>query len=257
MSIAKQKTQLVYLNSKYASKNNGAYHSDLSFPLSRPIQKPKDTDLCIKVSQFVFPVSFYNVNPTNNQLKYYINGVESDIDIPEGCYDATTLENYLSTAFTDDGVSVAYDETSMTFSFTHDTLEIVFDESSTCLSLLGFTEGEDHVSALIYGKEILASEYPIDLSPTKCIYIAIPNLSINNLNGNTGQRTPVIASIPVDADGGDMEVFNNDVGLSIHTQEETISEFHIRIYDDDLSSLINFQNSHWTMTLEVAFVPST
>jgi hypothetical protein len=219
--------------------------------------KPRDTNLCVKVQQFVFPVSFYDINSTNNSLIYYKDAVlQTEIVIPEGNYSATDLETEIDSQLVS-GLSVSYDDKTMKFTFTDtDGEELIIDNSSSCLSLLGFTEGEDHSSTTDGGTEVLTSQYPIDLMPTKCVYVSIPNLSINNINGLTGHRTPILACVPVDEEAGDMVVFTNDLGVSSYTQEEVINEFDIRIYDEDLSTLINFQNQDWLMTLEISYTPA-
>ena len=254
MSVSvQQKNQLVYLSSKYATKNNTTKNSDVVFRLSRAIHKPKDTNLCVKVQQFLFPVSFYNVNSTNNTLEYYVDDVaQTDITIPEGNYTSATLTAELETQLGGD-FSVSYDEETMKFHIAHDSLQFLFIKESTCFSLLGLTEGQDHQSDLILF--ILISEYPVNLTYTNCLYISIPNLSINNLNGNTGQRTPVIACIPIDVEAGEIVVYTNDAGLSSYTQEEIINEFHLRIYDEDQTTLIDFVNQDWFMTLQIDFEP--
>ena len=209
--------------------------------------------MCVKVSQFIFPVSFYSISSTNNTLIYYLD-TDPDfttLTIPEGDYTAQTLTTSIQTRLGGD-FAVDYDDETMKFSFGHTTNAFTFDADSTCLRVLGFTENQDHNSDEIFFT--LFSEYPIDLSSTNCLYVSIPNLSINNINGNTGQRTSAIACIPVSEETGDLVVYTNDTGLSVHTQEDIISEFHIRIYEEDLSTLANFQNQSWIMTIETSYV---
>lgn len=259
MSVSvQQKNQLVFLNSRYAtSNNNGINNSDVTFLLPKPISKPKDTNLQIRVSQFIFPVSFYNVNSTNNTLVCYVGISIRPFMIPEGNYTTDTLQAVLDDHYSAYNTRVTYDETTMKFTFSNDAEEFYIDYRSTCLRLLGFTEVEDHPSQDDGGGvEVLTSEFPVDLSPTKCLHVAIPNLSINNVNGLVGQRTPVLVSAPVSKNGGDIVTFINDAGPSSYTQEDVINELNIKIFNDDISTLTNFQNQHWTMTLEFSFTPT-
>ena len=261
MSVSvQQKTQLVFLSSKSATQYyNSTSLSDLTFRLPRPIQRPKDHNLQVKVSQFVFPVSFYNVNSTNNVLAYSVDDVDqTDITIPVGDYTSATLLTELQTLLTPVDISVEYDEATYKLTFTHATLIFKFKSTSTCLTLLGLTAGQDHNAQYVLLPEdfYLTSEFSVNLSPTKALYISIPNLSINNINGNTGQRTPTIACVPITQSSGDIEVFTNDLGISAHTQEDVINEFHIRIYDEDQSTLINFNSQDWLMTIQLKFVPT-
>lgn len=261
MSVSpQQRNQLVYLNSKYGSKNNGTLNSDITFPLSKPIQKPKDTNLRIKVQQLILPVSFYNVNSTNNSVSFSLDGVDKpDKDIIEGFYTSSTLLEALQEIFTtSDGFDVQFSETYSQYFISNDKT-FTIKSGSTCLSLLGFTSGEDHTSNFDVGNTnyFLWSQFPVDLLPTKCVYVSVPNLSINNINGNTGQRNTIIASIPITAPSDDIVVYTNDTGTASFTQEDTISEFHIRLLDQDQTTPMDFQNTDWLMTLEVSFKPVT
>ena len=256
MSVSpQQKTQLVFFNSKYATRaNNNTANSDVTFILPRPIQKPPGTNLGIKVQQMVYPVSWYTVTAANNRLAYSWGGVAmTDIVLPVGNWTATELLDYFN-LWLAGSVTLAYDEKAMIFTFTDTIAAVELAATSTCLSLLGFTEGQDHTSTLVGGVHTLVSGL-VDLSPTKCIYVSVPNLSINNLIGHTGQPAPILASIPVTQGAGDVEVYINDTGLESVTQEDTISEFHIKILDQDLS-LVNFNNNHWQLTLQITFSPS-
>lgn len=256
MSVSvQQKNQLVYLNSKYGTKNNGTKNSDVSFPLSSPIQKPKDTNLRIKVQQLVLPVSFYNIREgVNDTLSYSIDGVDqTDIQFVPGFYTTTTLLEELKDELT--GFTISFNETYSQFKFSLPTYDFVIKKESTCLALLGFTEGQDHTSTTDDGgtTNYLWSVFPVDLLPTKCVYVSVPNLSINNINGNTGQRNSVIASVPITTEAGDLLTFTNDTGLASFTQEDRIQEFNIRLLDQDQTTPLDLQNIDWLMTLEVSF----
>ena len=121
--------------------------------------------------------------------------------------------------------------------------------------MLGFTEGADHDSGVdvLLGNS-LTSEYPINLAGTKVIYVSLPNLSINNVNANNGNRVPIIVSVPVDDTVGSYSYYMNEMRLTATTQEETISEIHVKILGEDMTTLINFQNQDWSMTLELTYV---
>lgn len=261
MSVSpQQKTQLIFFNSKYATKaNNGSANSDVSFLLPRPVQKPTGTNIALKVQQLVYPVSFYSVNDTNNKLVYFSGGLaQTDVVVPKGNYTATELLDYLNgTNGLVGSITATYDEKTLKFTFTDPTPDAIeLDSTSTCLSLLGFTEGADHTSTLVGGVHALTSQHPINLLPTKCLYLSIPNLSTNNLNGHTGQRTPVLASVPVSEAQGDVAVYTNNTGLESYTQEDTISEFHVKILGEDLVTLVDFNNQHWHLTLQLTFTPT-
>lgn len=254
MASVQQKTQVIYLTSKNAtSYNNGTYNSDLTFQIPRPITKPKDTDLNISVKQFVFPNSFYTVTDSNNELIVDLGGVETTYTLTNGNYTIDTLADELNTKMVGDDYTVTSDSVSLKLTFVNGGDDFTILSTSTCLGLLGFTEGQDHDSTA----QSLTSEYPVDLGGTTMLYIAIPNLSVNNVASlsTSVQRSSIIVSVPVDSSAGLFCYYTNDANLSATTQEETISELHLKIFGEDLETLVDFQDQNWMMTLEVAFVP--
>ena len=245
-----QKVQYAFLNSKHAdSYNNSTKHSDLTFRLTRPIVKPYNKILSLKVDTFVFPVSFTQVNSTNNTL-YYLG---AELTIPEGNYNAntllTTIQDLIQTEDAD--TTITYDNTTLKYTFTNASDDFSIDKESTCLTLLGFSEGVDHDS----DAHTLTSEFPINLSGSaNTLYLDIANLSTDNINTLADQRTTILTSIPVTAQSGGMVYYENTKNARVLLQEDVISELHIRIYGDDLSSLVDFNNQHWNLTLELEFL---
>lgn len=245
-----KKVQYLFLNSNYAnSYNTGTNHSDLTFRLTRPIVKPRDKLISLKVDTFVFPVSFTQVNSTNNTLFYM--GVE--FTIPEGNYNAntllTTVQDLIQTEDAD--LTIIYDNTTLKYTFINASDEFSIDKESTCLSLLGFTENTDHDSA----GQTLTSQYPINLSGSaNTLYLDIANLSTDNINTLSDQRTSILTSIPVSTQPGGLVYYENTKNTRTYLQEDVIPELHLRLYGDDLTTLINFNNQHWNLTLELEFI---
>ncbi len=91
---------LIVLDSRNATTyNNGDLMSDITFDLQDAIQiDPKTTIECsITVLSFVCPVSFYQINNTNNILMLSIANVIHKILIPYGNYNSSTFINYFKT----------------------------------------------------------------------------------------------------------------------------------------------------------------
>jgi hypothetical protein len=247
--MEKTATQIVFLNSASATTYNNStttYLSDVSFYLSRPITRPKDTILALRLDTFFYSNSFYVVDSTNNT----ITAEGEDYTIATGNYTVDTLKDALDTAFNGD-YTVTYDNTKMKYTITGAAgTEFVLAKESTCLSLLGFSS-TDHVSD---NTGVLTSDLVVNLTKTKNVYVDVQNLSINNLNATTGQRTTALCPVPVLSSPGDYVFYENVRGSYVYLQEDTINNLRVRVYEEDLSSLVNFQGQNWTMSLEFSFV---
>ena len=235
----------IYLNSKYANhKNNGTANSDLIFYFTSPIVKPKDTLMTIKVLNASFPVSFTNVNSTNNKLvvdntTYVLN---------TGNYNCLTLKSALADKL---GVNfnVGYDSIRNKFSFTA-TTNFTFKKESSCLHILGFADDADITST----DSVLESTYGADLSGDNTIYISINNVTCSNISSHNQTLTPVVKSVVMNVPYGGV-LFVEDQSDSVATvREEFVNFVHVRILGEDMVSCLDFQNNNWQITLEVGFV---
>ena len=257
MASVQQRNQIVFLSSKYADVYNNSttsYLSDVTFRLPRPIQKPKGTTLCVKLEQFVFNNSFTIINNENNTLDIELDGTPITYTLTAGNYTEDEFVDLLNNLMGVDDFVVDYDENTGLLKWTHDTHDFEFLATSTCFEIIGFKS--DGVTSYPSATQELEAIYPLNLSGKNVIYVALSNLSINNINGNVGQRTNVINSIPIDAQAGSNVFYINYTDSKSFTQEEIISEINVKVYRQDLSTLIDFRNQHWYMTLEVSYYPA-
>lgn len=274
MASVQREKQLIYLSSKYATKNNNTTSSmlsDLTFNLqNETIRKHKGKSLCVKLQQFTFANSFYIINSSNYKIVLTLTGDTDDrvFYLPEGNYTATEMiDLMLELRDQDDAIfplEVEYDETDYKFRFFHPDTEFTFKEDCTCFGLIGFPEEESIAVQADDNSYNLISEYQINLSGMNTLYVAIPNLSISSINvvettvntGTliTGNYSKIICAVPVEETQGSYVYFNNYQGLEIFTKEEVITEFQIRIYEEDMTTLCDFQNQPWWMTIEVSVV---
>ena len=251
----KIRTEQVFINSKNADQYfNGDYNSDISVYLTRAINRPKDTVLAVRLDSFVFPTSFYLIDDSNDNLDITVYGADPADDedktytLTHGNYSSDELKDHLHTLMNGDAFTVTYDSITMKFKFEHATNEFVILDTTTCLSILGFSQ-TDHES----NTKILYSDQVVNLVRTKVIYVDIPTLSINNLNASTGQRCTALTCVPVSEPAGDFVYYENTKQSYVYLQEDTINTLRIRLYEEDLSTLIDFQNQHWNMTLEFSY----
>ena len=77
--------RLINLNSSYAILNNSTYLSDVLFPFKGLLKK--ETDIIEKriiILNAQIPVSFYNINYSNNVLNYSVSSTSYSITISCG-----------------------------------------------------------------------------------------------------------------------------------------------------------------------------
>lgn len=236
--------QEIYLNSDYATMYvNGSYLSDMLFYFDQPITKPKDYSISLRISSFIFPISFMLVNGNNDTL--VIDGIT--YTLTHGNYNALTFKTHLLTLLPAT-YSISYDTITLKYTITNP-VDFTIESTSTCLELLGFTDN-DHTS----GGHTITSDSVVNFTGTNIVYVDIPNISTFNLSSKSGGKTSIIKSIPITTPHGNMMYYTNDTGSSVYLQEEALTFFHIRILGEDLITPIDFNNQHWNMTIEVSFI---
>ena len=257
------KTEQVYLNSLYAQQyNNSDKNSDLIFQLDRPIRRPKDTILAVRLDTLVLPISWTNINEYNNILIIDLNGGgDVDYELDEGQYTSQELLDELNDKLGGDDYTVTYDESTYKYTITHDTDDFVIKSTSTLLRTIGLTNGIDHTSI---GNAITSTGI-VDLSGhINMVYVDIPSLSINNTscvsytrNTSTiksGIRSTILTSVPIQVDVADIEFYQNFKQSFVYLQEDTISSLRIRLLGEDMSTPINLYGADWLATLEFSFI---
>ena len=240
--------QQVFLSSRHADTyHNGTFHSDLTFNLIKPITRPKQCkNTKLRVEMFECPTAFYTIDSTNNTL--IINNV--DQTIPTGYYTVETLRVALGNLLAFENITVEYFALTNKYRFTADALDFTLGAGSTCFSVIGFTEGQNHVSQGL----VLNSEFQINLNNTPAIYIEFPEFGNPNLCSKTKRATGIITSIlSLDEASGWLAYDNTKRTETSLITEDSISSLHVRILGPDQTTPVDLQNHHWSMTLEFEF----
>lgn len=199
----------------------------------------------LRVSNFVFPLSFYIIDEQSNTL--VINDIA--YNIPNGNYTATTLLTAVK-ALLPNTFNITYDSIRNQYIFTN-TSAFTINETSSCLVLLGFTEEMDHVSV----GNSLTSDSVINLSGQyNMLYVSVPNIRTGNISSVTGRRSSIVKSIPVSSNIGSVMFYEDTTSTFCNLYEEVLQYINIRILGEDMLTSVNFQGQEWNMTLEVSFV---
>lgn len=201
----------------------------------------------MRVSSFVFPVSFYLVDDNNNKL--VVNS--TTYTLTNGNYTAKNLATHIKSLL-GNNYTISYNSITNKYTFTHTTTNFTINSTSTCLTLLGFSSTSHNSNMLS-----LSSDTVINLSGQyNVLYVDISNILTTNLSSLTGRRTSIVESIPVTVPYGSVMYYEDKTTTYHSIQEDIISYIHVRILGEDMLTPVDFQGQNWNMTLEFEFEKS-
>ena len=239
--------RLLLLNSRDARiYNNGTYKSDVVFYLRGLLKQEKNlVNFKYQFINATVPVSFYNINETNNVLNYEDDGVPYTITIPTGNYNFNTLSSTMTALFLANTtvmvITINRQNGILTFTGT-DSFE--FFPTSTILRVLGFIPTVITPSVGI----ILTAPYPMNLlSPLK-LKIKSTAITASNLDTATNGYSNLISTFPVDQPSFGLIIHENKNILKYIVRNDIVDDVDIQITDEN-DNLINFNNIDWCITL--------
>jgi hypothetical protein len=245
----KKESYLVVLDSRNATMyNNGSKHSDVEFDVKYPIQIPSD---CVYmtwvVNSFTCPVSWYQINETNNKLSYIIYGNTNVF--PSGNYNTKTFMNQFLASMPA-GFTIQLDPITNKFKFGF-SMSFIFVAGSTLLSVMGGDPTQSYSSSI---GNILSLPYPCNFAGLNSFNIKCNNIRTDNLDSQDQCSTsPIIASIPVSAGANGVIYYEKRNDFEFEVKESVIDNLEITI-EDDLGNFIDFNNQHWNLVIQVNYI---
>jgi hypothetical protein len=236
----------IYLNSRTANTYYNDLISDALYVLPT-IEILKDELAYISIKNAVIPFSFYNVNNTNNKLNYIVNGINYSVNLTLGNYNVNTLKSHLIELIGDLFI-ITYVAKTNKFIFTHSTYDFSFLSSSNCFEILGFKDNFNYTSIDF----ILTSTISINLFTVKNIYVCSNNFILNNIDSNNHNKSNIICSIPVNGSMNSILFYADNTKHLVH-KLDNLTNLRITLTDED-GELIDFNNVHYSITLEITIV---
>lgn len=245
MSKSRIESKIISLNSADALiKNNGSFNSDVLFKLPGLIKKESDiTNIQFQIIDAQIPVSFYNINYTNNVLAYQINSVNYSITVDVGNYNYNSLTINMISKFLLNGhvfTSIINKQTGV-ISFSTSSLNFTFIVSSI-FSVLGLKINKSSTSF------ILAMDYPLNLLGITKIKISSQLFNSYNVDSFNKGLSNIIALIPIDQPSFGLLSYENKSISKYKLRTDTIDEIDITILDQNNNS-VNFNNIDWQITI--------
>ena len=243
--------RLISLNSKYASRQNGSYLSNVIFNFPNVLSA--DLDI-ISVECGVYngqiPVSFYTIDYRNQVLNYRVNTTNYSVTITQGNYTSTSLFSELQTEFLKNAhsfsISISRASGLVTYQLiTAVTLQYFIESGSTAWSALGFVTGSGNVSAV---SNIIVSPQMLNLLGIKKLKIYSDALALTSLDSLNLSKTSLVDVIPVNAPAYELVQYINTQATFSKISVEMITSIDIQIKDED-GNFVNFQGINWCLTL--------
>tara|TARA_R110000782_G_scaffold52117_2_gene111939 strand:- start:2641 stop:3543 length:903 start_codon:yes stop_codon:yes gene_type:complete len=257
MSNTFTETKIISLNSASAIKQNGDYNSNVFFNFKDVLKDEVDViNNQIELISAQIPVSFYNINETNNKFYYSLGNSNTNplliknITIPVGNYNATNLLSTMISLFQANG-----DSTVMIIAINKNTGKLSFSNfqafslyysaySNTINEVLGLGKINYNFLTLT-----LQAPFMLDLLGIKVLNICSTLLPINSFSSENS-ATNTLATVPVNASSFSLILYENSSVKKQTLGIKNISGIDIQLYGDD-GKLINFNGVFWTMTLAI------
>lgn len=242
----KIESRLINMNSANALiKNNGQYNSDVVFKFPGLV-KPEQyiTGIQFQLLDAQLPVSFYNINYTNNTLNYQLSSVNYTIIADVGNYNFNSLATQLVAKFLANGHIFTIKINKQNGIITMETPETNFIlQVSSMFPVLGLLLS-NHISSSFS----LTADYPLNLLGITKIKIQSVNLSSYNADSSNSGNSNNIGLIPVDQPSFGLIVFENKSSSKFDLRNNQIDEIDLQITDQN-NNLINFNNIDWSLTI--------
>ena len=244
----KTESRLININSANALiKNNGTYNSDVVFKFPGLV-KPEQhiTSVQFQLLDAVLPVSFYNINYTNNTLNYQISSVNYTITATPGNYNFNTLATQMIAKFLANGHTFTITINRQTGIITLSTPATNFVlQVSSMFSVLGLLLSNHSSSSFS-----LTADYPLNLLGITKIKIQSINLNTYNVDSSNNGNSNNIGLIPVDQPSFGLIIYENKSITKFILRDNRVDEIDLQLLDQN-NNFINFNNLDWNLTILV------
>jgi hypothetical protein len=243
-------TLSIHLNSSNATKYyNGSFNSQVEFILPH-INIPSDYTIYLNIAHVSIPYSFYNINTSNNVLKYSVLSTIYTIIIPVGNYTVNNLLTQLKALFPSD-FTITYNGINNKFSFTHSAQDFVFifdinSIQSSCFGILGFSKNYQYSM-----NKVLTSDTMANLCPTCCLCISSTFLT-QNISSISLNNSSILCSIPITVNPYTIISYSNSL-FKVNLNTNILNAIQIKLSDQD-GVLLDFNSIHWSITLNLELV---
>tara|TARA_R110001583_G_scaffold16244_5_gene66551 strand:+ start:113 stop:853 length:741 start_codon:yes stop_codon:yes gene_type:complete len=238
----------LYLRSN-AGTVNGGVDTDVTFAITPPLTTTDFFNFTLTLESAEIPISFYNVNSSNNTFIYHLisSGVESTITIPVKNYNATQLLTVLNTLLSSLSVAVTYDEQTNRYTFTG---SADFKLKGNAFRLLGLFP--DATTFNNSSSNVLISPSMINLLFPRNCFLKLISTQATTYNS-------IIAKVQLSAQDLQVLYFNGSVAseFSVLLSDRTLSSIRVSLIDDDdlpLGAATGLNGIYWSIGVNIETV---
>jgi hypothetical protein len=243
--------QVFLRSNEFSILNNGSKKSSITFNLKTKIVIPRNVDAYIQLNSFKYFNAFYNINSSNNNFYFSLNGGGQNIEtvyvlqIPIGNYTISSILSYLNSELNPD-IVLTYVGSLFKISFTSASYTFMIRSGvNDCLRLLGFSESTTEANETV-------SRNLVNLAGTQVLYITLPNMHIQSNSSTSAVTSNILESINVDILGGSSKSFYNSSNIKYRIVDEFVSSIDVMIFDEN-NNLVDFNNTDWFMSISFIF----
>tara|TARA_R100000988_G_C3998076_1_gene167064 strand:+ start:949 stop:1878 length:930 start_codon:yes stop_codon:yes gene_type:complete len=266
----------------YLKSNASTFNTDINFNrwlLTNPIQARKDELLTIQVIEAEFPITYYNVDATNNVFECVV--ITDDVDDGASNEDHTetytlTLEtrNYTAAqlAATIDAIgdkthstlNCAYDKktgkmiltaTSTTAEPSDSSTKITIGANSTCNRLIGFSVGQTKTQPNTGNTALpMEGDNIVDMNRTNNIYIET-DLMLDSRDTD-GNRSGILAKVQQNKKFLDVCHYQtgHNLPLELDRKDTYLDHIDLRILDDNNIPIDFNGDNNYSITLLFSYI---
>ena len=255
---------LVYLKSSSAVYNSETKSYRWNF--MNPIQARKDELITTQVLEAEFPVSYYNVDSTNNEFELIV--ILEDVDGTGGVFYTETYtktltpKQYTASQIASEIDAIA-DKTHSTLNCSYDNrtgimtlvvnatsaepsdavISVTIGKLCTCRKLMGFSDFQTISGALGETQLRLIGDSVVDLNKTSNVYIET-DLLLESRNTN-GEKSGILAKIQIDRPFLGLVHYQsaNTIPIQLGRKDTYLDHIDLRMVDD-VNESINFNGSN-------------
>lgn len=201
----------------------------------------------IRLNSAILPLSYYNINNTNNKVIFSDGGVTRIAYLPNGQYSGSVLSEKLQSVMNLVGsqtYTVELSQPAMKLKIAASSPFRFIFAGNTAKTVLGLTT--DSVLATSF-----TFDQPINLTGTQMMLLSIPQITTESVLFAGRESLNIIEAIPVTHDLGTVQVFQNSTQDFIDVPDQTISEITIRLLDNNNLNDIDFQGDNYQLIFDV------
>lgn len=249
MSSSQEESIQIYLDSKYAIKQNGnSGNAYFSIP---SIYVEDGNYIYLSVVSCIIPYAFYNINSTNNTLTYdIVGGPQLTFTVPVGNYNINQLLTYINNNWT--GYTLTLNLLTNKITITKSAAADFTIYSGGLGNILGFTSNA-------YG--LAGNSYTVTGASVANLY-TITNVNVetnlltynvSNISNQTQNRS-ILASIPVAVAPFSLISYENPSMYKTNLYVGEFNNLSVRLLDNN-GAVIDMNGVDYTMTLQITVVP--